>query len=126
MTMFEAVAMSALLSDPEVTSLVGDRIYPGVLPSNPELPAVTYILVSSPRVLTQDQGAVLARPRYRWNCFALTYDEAISVSIAIARAARSGFNGWVDDESDHRETNTGLFRRRLETLGWIDAPEAGL
>jgi hypothetical protein len=123
MTLREATIIQGLLVNTEVAALVGDRIYPGALPGNPTLPAVTYQLVSSPRGMTQS-GASWTRPRYRWNCFALTYDEAVTVSIAVARAAGPTFNGWVDDESDHRETNTGLFRRRLETLAYFDAPEA--
>jgi hypothetical protein len=123
LTQPSATIYAAISGNADVAALVGDRIYPGALPPDPVLPAVTYVLVSSPRVQTQT-GPALANPRYRWNCFATEYDVAEAVAIAIAKAAKEGFNGWVEDESDRRETNTGLFRRRLETKQWITAPEA--
>lgn len=121
MTIYEVAQVQAIMGNAEVEALVGDRIYPEVLPGNPSLPAVTYQLISSPRNMTQ-QGASAVRPRYRWNCFALTYDEAVAVATTIAKASNS-FAGWVDNESDNHESDTGLFRRRIETLAWADPPE---
>jgi hypothetical protein len=123
MTIFEATQMSVLMGNLEVTSLVGDRLFPEALPENPVLPAITYQLISSPRVMTQ-QGPSLAKPRYRWSCWATTYDEAVAAAIAVIRALRTeGINAWADEESDRREPNTGLFRRMVETLSWTTPEE---
>jgi hypothetical protein len=121
MTLQEETQLNIILADPVVQGLVGDRIYPAVLPAHPVLPAVSYSLISSPRDMTQ-QGPALVRPRYRWNCWATTYDVSIEVAIAIAKASR-GFHAWIDSEGDAHETDTGLFRRRLETLAWSNPPE---
>jgi hypothetical protein len=121
MTLQEVIQVELLLGDTDVAALVGDRIYPGVLPAHPILPAVTYQLISSPRDQTQS-GPAFVRPRFRWNCFALTYDESVEVAIAVARASRA-FHAWVDAEADQHELDTGLFRRRLETLAWSSPPE---
>jgi len=123
MTIFEATLASEIMGNSAVASIAGDRIYPLRLPANPTLPAATYRLISSPRVLTQ-QGAKMTRPRYRWDCWALVYDDAVALAVAIAKASGTSFNGWVDEEMDHQEEETGLFRRRLETLAWTDAEEA--
>jgi len=122
MTIFEATQLSDIMGNSGFTALVDDRVYPGSLPTDPVIPAVTYELISSPRSQTQ-QGAKLTRPRYRWNCWGNTYDESIAVAQALMKAL-AGNGRWIDDEGDHRESTTGLFRRRIESLKWIDAPEA--
>lgn len=121
MTLYEATQLSTLLGSTDVTDIVGDRIYPSALPSNPTLPAVTYTLISSPRDVTQT-GSGLTRPRYRWDCWAETYDTAVALAIVVIQALGAG--RWVADEADHREPLTGLFRRRVDILGWINSPEA--
>jgi len=117
----ESEMWGLVTSDPTVQALVGDRIYPGRLPTDPTLPAVTYRLISSPRIQTQT-GPAFAQPRYRWDCWSLVYDEAVAVAIAIAIAS-GGFKAWVDDEGDHPEEATGLFRRRLETRAFTKPEE---
>lgn len=118
---YEAEMFTTLLATPDVVAIVGNRIYPGVLPSVPTLPALTYQLISAPRNMTQE-GPSGMRPRYRWNCFAYTYDETTALAKAVALALKP-FRVWIDQEDDHHEQLTGLFRRRLETLSWTDAPE---
>jgi len=54
---------------------VDSRIYPLVLPQTPELPAVTYIRIDTPR-LAQLENAFLPHPRFQFSCWAETFEEA--------------------------------------------------
>lgn len=120
MTIYEVTQAQTVLGNPDVAALIGDRLWPVRLPTEPVMPCVTYLLISSPRETTQTSPGP-ARPRYRWDCWAKTYDEAVAVAIAVMKSLGQG--RWVADEADHAEQLTGLFRRRVETMGWIDAPE---
>jgi hypothetical protein len=120
--MFEEDLYQAVSSDPVVSALIGDRIYPEVLPGGVQLPAATYQLIASPRSMVQT-GPSYTRPVYRWNAFAKTNDQALAVAYAIMKVAPAAFNGWIGDESASHEPQTGLFRRMFEMRAIIDPPE---
>jgi Protein of unknown function (DUF3168) len=89
--MMEAAIRSLLLADSAVTTLVGTRICPLVLPQKPTLPAITYQRISGQTQYTHD-GPALARPRVQIDCWASDYDTAKSLAAAAA-AVLSGFKG---------------------------------
>ncbi len=60
---------SYLSSTAALTALVGNRIYPVVLPPNVVYPAVTYQRISGPRVHTMGNDPGLAYPRIQISCW---------------------------------------------------------
>jgi len=73
----------AVTSDITLAQLIGGRIYPVVLPEEPEMPAITYGLVSQPTEVTQD-GAQYRWPRWRFRIYSLKYADLVPVAKAIA------------------------------------------
>jgi hypothetical protein len=112
-----------LSADAGVAALVGDRVYPTLLPQPSTFPAVTYAMVGSPWQTAQD-GSRIRTPRYRLVCWAKSYDEADAVGAAVAAALHLWRDppdvdpALVDDETEDREAETGLFRRDIEVVIW--------
>jgi hypothetical protein len=74
-----------------LSALVGDRIYPLKLPQGVILPAVTYQRISTPRVITHDQGTGgLAMPRFQFSA----YDDGYSSVKAVIKQIREALNGY--------------------------------
>src|SRR5690606_7134613 len=96
----EILVRQRLLPSPEVSALVGTRVFPvGGLPDEgPEaaLPAITYQRESKPR-LTSHQGSLgAAMPLLQLSGWAKTWSEARAVAAAVRRA----LDGWIDYSSD--------------------------
>jgi len=76
----EAALVAYLKSVVEINSIIGSgssaRIYPLKLPQNPDYPAVTYQVISSPRHHDID----VSYPRIQYTTFARTYGEAKELS----------------------------------------------
>ena len=112
------------LEAPDVVSLVGTRVYPLKLPAQAVMPAITYQRISGPKpIATQaDEGPTHARIRI--NCWASTYEGSNALAGAVvsdlAGDAGPGLGHGKDGDQEDDDPNTGLFRRRLEYLYWID------
>lgn len=92
-------ALVALLEgDFHVAGLIGDRIYPQVLPQDPTLPAVTYRRISAIRVRSQDGPSGVARPRYQLDAWSRSYAEADAVAAAV-RTRLDGYRGDIGGET---------------------------
>ena len=65
-----------------VTNIVGTRIYPVVLPTQPTLPAIHYRIVGGSSTPTND---TYGNQRYRFevNCWGLTYLDAVTLRSAV-------------------------------------------
>ena len=76
----EAVLVAYLKSVNEITGIIGTesstRIYPLKLPQNPDYPAVTYQVISSPR----HHDIEVAYPRIQYTSFARTYSQVKALS----------------------------------------------
>lgn len=71
------------LSVSGVTSIVGSRIYPTLLPQAPTYPAITYGRVSN----TGQMGTtVLRESRYQIDCWATTYAATQTLAAAVKAA----------------------------------------
>ena len=109
---------------PRTSALVGDRAYPLKLPAQAVMPAITYQRISGPKpIATQaDEGPTHARIRI--NCWASTYEGSNALAGAVvsdlAGDAGPGLGHGKDGDQEDDDPNTGLFRRRLEYLYWID------
>jgi hypothetical protein len=83
--MIETVFRSALTSATSVTAIVGTRIYPLVLPTDPTLPAIEFTFVAGLNIPTMDSMGV-QKYRVEVNCWGDTYDDAVSLRYAVVKA----------------------------------------
>jgi len=114
----------------ELTALVGDRIYPVILPQNTTLPAVTFQRISGIREYSQSGPSGLAHPRFQFSCWAEKYEEAKAVAEQI-RLALEGYKGmmggsdgvrvdaiYVEDDHDIYDPETKEYHVALDAIIW--------
>lgn len=70
-----------------LAALVGERIYPVILPQGVQLPVVRYQRVDSPRVHSRDGYSGLTYPRISVTAFGTSALEAKTVAAQIVAAA---------------------------------------
>ena len=78
MTIEEALK-TYLLSKTEITNIIVDRLYPLILPQDPEYPALTYFEVSNP--VSHDVD--IAYPRFQFSNWAEKYSDAKALKDAV-------------------------------------------
>jgi len=122
---------SYLSSYAGLTALVGNRIYPLILPQGVTLPAVTYTQISGPRVHCMGSDPGLTHPRFQVSVWAESYSDMATVAAQV-RAALQDYSGtmggddgvvvqriFLEDETDRNfEPNTKTFRRDLDFIIW--------
>src|ERR1041385_673683 len=83
--MTDAEMIVASVKDDTTLSVLlnGDKIYPVVLPQDPPLPALTYVLVSQPTEITQEPMQY-RWPRWRFRIYSLLYYDLIPIATALA------------------------------------------
>lgn len=93
-TPIEVLLYDRLRTNAGVAAIVGDRVYPNVLPQMPVLPALRYVLVDRVEVLAKPSEAALRlmRARVQLDCYAATY----SAAKALATAVKAVVYGWQD------------------------------
>jgi len=125
---------STVTGDAALTLLIGDRIYPLVLPPSvkdpvtsallsPILPAVTYGLVSQPTDVTQE-GYEYRSPRWRFRIFSLVYADLIPIAKALAGLfgdqSRTPFLSsrieYPPSQSEGHENDTHRYWRALDVV----------
>ena len=94
MAVIEEALVALLEADAGVSALVGNRIYPIVIPDGASLPAIAYQRISGPRAETMDGPSGLAWPRFQITSVAETVSEAIALANAV-RHALDGYSGTV-------------------------------
>lgn len=93
--MIEAGLFSLLSGTPAVAAIAGARIYPLVLPTDGELPAVTYQVVGArPDPTLQTSG--FQRWRIQCDCWAEDYSAAAGLRDALTTAL-NGYQGTLSD-----------------------------
>lgn len=125
--MVEAGLRSYLTTHPEVSALVGTRVYPLALPQGVTLPAVTYQLIASVRQPAYDGIARLTQARFQIDCWAETYASLVQLARAVT-GALDGYEGPLGDAVAHevrivsavdgREPETALWRRTIDVTVW--------
>jgi len=127
---FNDALFSYLSIYPGLTALVGDRIYPDILPQKAITPAIAMQLISRVRVHLFQQDSDLPRSRYQFSIYALS--RAISKAVAKQlRLALQNYNGVMggpggvtvnavelDSEIDDYEPNTELYSTKMDFLIW--------
>lgn len=77
-------------ADTDVAALVGNRMYPVVLPQSVTLPALRYLLSDDVPGQTQEGPDGLWRPRLQFDCYATRRSQARD----LARAVLARLNGY--------------------------------
>ncbi|MDA8212162.1 MAG: DUF3168 domain-containing protein [Clostridia bacterium] len=117
-----------------LTALVGNRIYPLVLPQKGSYPAITYQKVSGPRLHALQTDPGTAHPRFQISCWAQTYSKAKAV-VKQVQAALQDFSGIMggaggvqvdavlfenefDLYEEETEGKTGLYHIPVDFIIW--------
>jgi hypothetical protein len=121
--------VSAVKSDTTLSGLLaGDMVYPVVLPQDPELPAMTYVLVSQPTEHTQEQ-AQYRWPRWRFRIYSLRYADLIPIAVGIAAIfgdrTRSPLGAarieYPSSQAEGHETDTHRYWRAIDVVSFAPA-----
>lgn len=124
----EKVVYDLLTGSEAVTALVGLKIYPGLIPQNTTMPAVSYELISSVDIppINAQAGGVILRSRVQVSALARTYAEVKTIQEAIRRALlfKSGLIAGVQVNaitreligSDERDDESGLYMQGVDFL----------
>lgn len=118
-----------LLADATLTTLIGTRMYPLVLPQDPTVPAITYQIISGHRFHSTDGACGLSTPRIQYDCWAATYLEVESLFEAL-RKRLDGYQGlagssqvqaaFFESERDDYEDEAKLYRRSADFFVWYE------
>jgi len=85
MSLYKAF-VAYLVSHPEVSGLIGTRLYPRLIPENGQLPAMAYQLVSLNDPLAHDGAVGVVTRTYQFTCQAVSYNEAQDMARALRTA----------------------------------------
>lgn len=80
-----------LSAQSNIASIVGDRIYPSLLPQEPVLPAIVFHNVGSNPVSRQDGKPTLERSRFQIDCYAESNRDA----RVLAKTVRDALESYV-------------------------------
>lgn len=119
MSGIEEAIYSALTAHAGLSALVGDRVYPMVLPEGAVRPAVTYMRISGARDLNINQTSVDANPRYQFDVWADSFESAYGAAAQLVEAVATVESGSgvtvygvaVVGDMDIYEPQTLLYRR---------------
>lgn len=124
----EKVVYDLLTGSEAVTALVSLKIYPGLIPQNTTMPAVSYELISSVDIppINAQAGGVILRSRVQVSVLARTYAEVKTIQEAIRCALlfKSGLIAGVQVNaitreligSDERDDESGLYMQGVDFL----------
>lgn len=84
-----------VLADAGVSALIGQRMYPDVLPQGAIFPAIRYFEVSLSPLYAHQGDLNLDTSRYQFDCYAATRPAARDLAAAL-RAALSGKKTYQD------------------------------
>ena len=127
MAEIEEVIYSKLSAHAGLATLVSTRVYPDQLPQLPTLPAVTYARISTQVTNTRDNtSGGLERPRFQFDCWALTRIEARAVAGQVRSALltfKQASNPRVylpllQDDRDLLDAETNRYRSLLDVFIW--------
>jgi len=111
-----------------LSTYIGTRLYPDILPQTPAYPAVTMQLISRVRDHLFRFDSTLVKSRFQFSCFGLTRTSAkvVSKQIRLALQNYSGVMGGsvivsaveIDGEVDNYEMDTRVYSTMLDFLIW--------
>lgn len=117
--MLEEGIVAYLTTITVLTAIQADRIYPGLLPQEPTLPATTFHRISGVPSYSQSGPSGFENVRIQFDCWAIDPLSAQRVAQALMQAI-SGFKGMMGNEAiggcfitnviDDLDDETGLYR----------------
>jgi hypothetical protein len=130
---------SAVIADATLEALIGDRIYPVVLPPTikdpatgavlfPLMPAITYQLWTQPTDATQTDEQY-RYPRWRFRIWSLSYADLTPIAVGLAAIfgnrtrtpfARSHIE-YPQSQAEGHETDTHRYWRALDVVAFSSA-----
>jgi hypothetical protein len=131
MTVLDEGLVAYLKAHAGLSALISTRVYLAPMPQGATLPCLTLQRIDTPRTLTHDtSGATgtLARPRFQFDAWALTYASTRAITDQV-RAALNGHTGTtgtgvtiraalVQDERPDYDPLTALFRCQSDYFIW--------
>lgn len=78
-----SLVRTALTGNSGVSTLVGSRVYPLLLPQEPTYPAISYQRISN---TGQDGSSDRKESRWQFDCWGTTYAASVSLSAAVKTA----------------------------------------
>ncbi len=90
----EEQLIDQLSKDAELSAIIGDRIYPLLLPEKPTLPAVTFKGVGEKNFYTLDGPRPNSEVYFDFSCWSLDYFKAKAVAKRLKKALH-GFPGLI-------------------------------
>lgn len=118
---FEEALFAHLKGYTGLKNLVGDRIYPLILPQKAVLPAITYQKISGERLHKLQGDTGFTRPVYQLSCLAENYAQckAVAEQLRLCLQNHSGLMGGIEGvavgavllegELEGYESDTGTF-----------------
>jgi hypothetical protein len=119
----ESDLRALIIGDSAVNAMVGDRVYPLLLPQQPTLPAIAYQRISSSHVHSHSGVSGYCTARVQFACYAQSFAEAASLGDKLRAAidAWAGVQGATSfagilllDERDAFEEEALSFRKDLD------------
>ena len=112
-----------------LTALIGNRLYPGLLPQSVALPAITYQRISRAPVHVRSGRDLLVASRYQFNINGRTYADvdAVSGQLKLALQAYTRTTAprvdriFIDNERDDDEPafdDLNYYRRIVDAIIW--------
>lgn len=80
MARIEEAFFELLTTDPGLSALIGNRLFPVQLPEQVIKPAISYDRISGPRMMSHQGPSGTANPRYQFNCWGDTYAQSKRVA----------------------------------------------
>lgn len=118
----EKLVFDRLTADADLTALVGNRVYPLVIPQGSKLPCVVYHRIYSAPA-NQLCGYDLEQVALQITAFALTYAEVKATALRIrAIMAPTPLNGEFSGDSEFYDFESKVFSNSAE---FICAQEGG-
>lgn len=120
--MIEFDVYAHLSGHAEITTFVGDEIYPIILPQREEpypssWAGITYFLVSHPEVYSKDGPSGLSFPRMQISVWSPSYTKAKQLA-ELVKAAMHGYAEFAtkENEDDIYEADTKLYHIPLDFI----------
>ena len=116
--MIESDVRAYLLTDPDITALIGTRIYPERFPQDSEMPTITYQRIFGTEGIDHQGPSGLGRARLQFDCWASTYGGAAGLCDEVRKALRVYPDTRIINMMDLPEPDVALRRRMLEVSIW--------
>lgn len=97
-----------VLADAAIAAVVGDRLFPEVVPEGVRAASIVYTLVSENQSYTMKARSSLVNPRYQIDCWAPERDDA----LALANLVKERIDGYrgVMGTGGNAVTIRGIFQ----------------